>query len=325
MKFGRINRTGRLHYAGLSMILLLTGMASAHAADATFPALQLVAKALPDAQVVAHASEDFATYPLITERIDQRGGIKGNISSTRTVEGNLGRTVYKLADAQAAAVIAAAKQALAGAGFTALYDCAGEACGPTFTRASPGFRLHRDLFSVADGAQHYLALEKQRQGGDVYVALQAARAQADAPLYLQMDVVQVEPRVVGAITVNAAEMARKLATSGRVALYGLFFASDSSKIKTASKSTLSEIAKLMKQKPQLKLLVVGHTDSQGNFEYNLKLSRRRAHAVVDALVDEYSVDPKRLKPWGVSYAAPRATNTNQIGRSRNRRVELVVW
>lgn len=324
MTLSRVDLIGGSRFSWMAVVLLV-GMASAHAASTTFPALEMIAKALPDAQVVAHASEDFATYPLIIERIDQRGGIKGNISSTRTVEGSLGRTAYKLGNAQVAGVIGAVKESLSGAGFTALYDCMGQACGPTFTRASPGFRLHRDLFNVAAGAQHYLALEKQRQGGDIYVAVQAARAQADAPLYLQVDVVQVEPRVVGAITVNAAEMARKLATSGRVALYGLFFASDSSKIKPASKSTLNEIAKFLKQKSQLKLLVVGHTDSQGSFEYNLKLSRRRAHAVVDALVDNYGVDPKRLKPWGVSYAAPRATNTNQIGRSRNRRVELVIW
>lgn len=120
-------------------------------------------------------------------------------------------------------------------------------------------------------------------------------------------------------------MAQQLRTRGKVALYGLFFETDSTRIKPASRSTLAQIAKLMAQQPELKLLVVGHTDSTGTFKYNLKLSRERAHAVVNALVNDYGVDPQRLKPWGVSYAAPTASNDNPIGRSRNRRVELVIW
>lgn len=316
--------TGSHHLLWLPVLLLLLGVAPAQAATAP-SVLPTLTTAFADAAVVEQASKDFETYPLIVKRVDQRGGIKGNLSSTRTAEGELNRIVYRFDDAQPATVMKTIQQSLADIGFQPLYDCTGAACGPTFTRASPGFRQHRDLFNVAAKAQHYLALQKQRKGGDVYVSAQAARANAEAPLYLQVDVIQVEPRVASAITVNAAEMARKLETSGRVALYGLFFATDSAEIKPASRSTLAEIAKLLASKPQLKLLVVGHTDSQGSFEYNLKLSRQRAHAVVDALVDNYGIDPQRLKPWGVSYAAPRATNKNQIGRSRNRRVELVIW
>src|SRR5699024_3286382 len=118
MTLSRVALTGGPRFAWL-VVVLLAGMASAHAASNDFPALEMIASTLPDAQVVAHASKDFATYPLITERIDQRGGIKGNISSTRTIEGNLGRTVYKFADAQAAGVIAAVQESLSAAGFKA--------------------------------------------------------------------------------------------------------------------------------------------------------------------------------------------------------------
>lgn len=320
--------SGSLRWAWLPALLLIAGMASVQAQSSgpTIPALQTVTDALPDATIVDRSSADFATYPLIVARIDQRGGIKGNIASTRTVEGDLGSIVYKLNGAQPDNVITAIKQRLLDNGFKTLYTCSGDACGPTFTRTAPGFRQHQDKFNVAVSAQHYAALQKSRQGGDMYVSVQVVRGSAaNAPVYVQLDVVQVEPRVVGAITVNAAEMARKLQTKGRVALYGLFFATDSAKIKQASRGTLGEIAKLLANKPDMKLLVVGHTDNRGNFEYNLKLSQRRAHAVVDALVQDYGIDPNRLKPWGVSFAAPTASNINQFGRSRNRRVELVVW
>lgn len=324
----RARATKGSHWLWLPAVLLLMGMASAAQAQPEkdgFAAIQTVTERLPQATVVKQSSEDFATYPLIVERVDQRGGIKGNIASTRTVEGNLGRVVLKVDKEQPAKVIKTISQSLASVGFDTLFTCSGMSCGPTFARASPGFRKYPNLFGVDASTQHYVALQKSRQGGDVYVAAQAVQDGADAPVYVQLDVVQVEPRVVGAITINAAEMARKLETGGRVALYGLFFATDSAKIKPASRSTLAEIAKLLHNKPDLRLLVVGHTDNRGSFKYNLKLSRQRAHAVVDILVANYGIKPDRLKPWGVSYAAPTTSNDNKFGRSRNRRVELVVW
>lgn len=318
---------GALRWFVAVIVMLAAGAASAQApSDANVsPAIQSVSDALTGATVVASSHDDFATYPLIVKRIDQRGGIKGNIASTRTIEGHLDRVVLKVAQANPAAVVAAIEESLSKAGFKPLYSCSGESCGPTFIRASPGFRQHRKWFNVALVAQHYVALRKPDKAGDIYASAQVARSNADAPVYVQLDVVEVQPRVVSAITVNAAEMAQSLEKSGRVALYGLFFATDSARIKPASRETLGEIAKLLHDKPQLKLLVVGHTDSRGSFKYNLKLSRRRAHAVVDALVQNYGIDPDRLKPFGVSYAAPTASNNNPFGRSRNRRVELVIW
>lgn len=305
----------------LAVLLLLCSGAAWAQADT----LALELPALSAAQVESRAHADFTTYPLIVEEIDQRGGIKGNISSTRTVEGELLQTTYSLNNSAAEKLLRRISAHLSQAGYKQLYACDGRACGPTFTLASPGYRAAAKLFSAPTQAQHYRAFKKPGSLGDRYVAVQVAQEGATAPVHVQLDVMQVEPRVVGAITVNAAKMAQQLQTRGRVALYGLFFETDSAEIKPASRSTLAEIAKLMAQKPDLKLLVVGHTDSTGTFKYNLKLSRERAHAVVDALVHKYGVDPQRLKPWGVSYAAPRASNANAIGRSRNRRVELVIW
>lgn len=308
----------------LSLLACLALLAAAQAASAQPDTLALSVPALSGAQVVERTRSDFTTYPLIVEEIDQRGGIKGNISSTRTVEGQLLQTTFRLKDASAAKVVKAVSEYLQQAGYKQLYECDGAACGPTFTLASPGYRQAPKAFDAA-GGQYYRAFIKPGALGDRYVAVQVAQENADAPVHVQLDVARVEPRVVSAITINAAEMAQQLETRGRVALYGLYFETDSAEIKPASRATLAEVAKLMRRKPELRLLVVGHTDSRGSFQYNLKLSRRRAHAVVEALVSNYGIDPERLKPFGVSSAAPRASNDNPIGRSRNRRVELVVW
>ncbi|HDM77403.1 MAG TPA: OmpA family protein, partial [Deltaproteobacteria bacterium] len=57
---------------------------------------------------------------------------------------------------------------------------------------------------------------------------------------------------------------------------------------------MKEIAKLLQQNPNLKLHVVGHTDNVGKINYNMKLSKARAAAVVKELVTKYNISPKRL-------------------------------
>jgi OmpA-OmpF porin, OOP family len=84
-----------------------------------------------------------------------------------------------------------------------------------------------------------------------------------------------------------------------------------------------QIAKLLKETPALKLLVVGHTDNIGSFSFNMDLSQRRAAAVVSALATRYAVRRDRLTPVGVSFASPVASNQAEAGRAANRRVELV--
>jgi outer membrane protein OmpA-like peptidoglycan-associated protein len=125
------------------------------------------------------------------------------------------------------------------------------------------------------------------------------------------------------MVVSADEMARTIASSGRVALYGILFDTNKADMKPESKPALDETDKLLKNDPALKLHVVGHTDNVGGLEFNLALSKMRAEAVVATLVKHYGVDPDRLISNGVAYLAPVAVNTSDEGRAKNRRVELV--
>ena len=94
-------------------------------------------------------------------------------------------------------------------------------------------------------------------------------------------------------------------------------------IKPESEKALQEIAKLVKGDAALKLFVVGHTDSVGNIDSNMKLSQDRANAVVQALTGKYGIAGARLKAYGVGPLAPVASNDTDEGKSKNRRVELV--
>jgi len=283
--------------------------------------------ALPaPSQLIDQAYDATATYPVLIAPIVQMGGIAGNISAVRTVDGALSqRTLLISTDDAPGAFDAALSQRLQDAGFDTLFSCAGNDCGPQFRLASPAYRIGAKNFDDRAGKSVYRSMKAARQGGadDRYVAYQISEHGPN--LMLQFDQAQSTPHEVGEISVNAAEMGQQLDQTGRVVLYGVFFNTDSQRIKPESRDTVAQIAKLLASRADLKLLVVGHTDSQGSFDYNQALSARRAQAVVDALVDDNGVSAARLKPLGVGYAAPRASNASDVGRAKNRRVELVPW
>ncbi len=135
--------------------------------------------------------------------------------------------------------------------------------------------------------------------------------------------VQPKERVQNMVAISASEMQKSMDNTGRVALYGIFFDTGSSVIKAESGTALAEIAKLLNANPALKLHVVGHTDNQGSLDSNFALSKARAQAVSTALSQNYAIAAARLNANGVSSLAPVASNTEEAGRAKNRRVELV--
>jgi outer membrane protein OmpA-like peptidoglycan-associated protein len=125
------------------------------------------------------------------------------------------------------------------------------------------------------------------------------------------------------IVADAKFMAEGIHAAGHVALYGIHFDFNKAEIKPESEHALKEIAKLLQEDGQLKLFIVGHTDSVGGLDYNLKLSQARAEAVMKELVSKHKIAPDRLKAHGVGYLAPVTSNATEEGKAKNRRVELV--
>ncbi len=181
----------------------------------------------------------------------------------------------------------------------------------------------------------YAALQIKRPEGDMFVTIYAGlNAQAAGGDYyviprdrvgVRLDIIEPKPRVARMVTVTSSEMSAELTKNGRIALYGILFDTAKADVKPESTASLVEIAKLMKADPKLRLLVVGHTDTQGLFESNRDLSTRRAKAVVLALITQHGADAKRLQSFGDSFSAPVATNATEDGRAKNRRVELVAY
>lgn len=122
---------------------------------------------------------------------------------------------------------------------------------------------------------------------------------------------------------HEATIAKQLSTSGRVAVYGIYFDFNSDRLRSASDPVLREIAAALQSNPAWNLTIEGHTDNVGSPAYNLDLSQRRARAVRQALIARWDVAASRLSTIGYGASRPRASNSTDAGRSLNRRVELV--
>lgn len=87
---------------------------------------------------------------------------------------------------------------------------------------------------------------------------------------------------------------------------------------------IEEAAKFMKDNPEATAVIEGHADNLGNYEYNIKLSERRAENVKNIMVDKFGVEASRLSTKGYGYTKPIATNKTAEGRQKNRRIDAVI-
>ena len=103
----------------------------------------------------------------------------------------------------------------------------------------------------------------------------------------------------------------------------VLFDTNSSSLRSASRSTLQEMADVFQKYPNTTLKVEGHTDSRGTAAYNQRLSERRADSVA-RYIEDLGVRSSRVDAIGYGESQPRATNGTAAGRQLNRRVEIHV-
>ncbi len=276
------------------------------------------------------------------------------IDQSKTVEGPYTRLVYVLPEGRSPLeVLRNYQDEIVAQGGEVLFECKREECG-----GNPGKGIQKEYNSTGLSLamvlrpRERLGLESYSQGycatiGDIvdqrYIAAELPELGAYISIHTYtikdfsytncnafvgravavVDIVEGKPREKNMITVEASDMAQQISATGSVSLYGIFFDTNSASVREDSETTLQEIAKLFQQQPDLNLLVVGHTDNAGAFEYNMKLSQNRAQSVVDELSTKYGVSQDRLVPVGVSYASPVSSNATAEGQALNRRVELV--
>lgn len=134
--------------------------------------------------------------------------------------------------------------------------------------------------------------------------------------------VVMQKQMEQAMTANADGWAEQVKQTGRVSVYGINFDTGKASIRADSESALDEVAKLLQKNASWAMLVAGHTDNVGAKEMNLALSRQRADSVIEWLAS-HGVERTRLVPAGFGDMRPLAPNTDEGGRQKNRRVDLV--
>lgn len=124
------------------------------------------------------------------------------------------------------------------------------------------------------------------------------------------------------ITTASPDTRSKLLTEGKLISYGIYFDSGKAVVKPESYASIKEIATIMDENPDLKILIIGHTDSDGEEKANLELSQKRAKSVKDYLVNQFKIEANRIETDGKGETAPIESNATPQGKAKNRRVEF---
>jgi OOP family OmpA-OmpF porin len=164
------------------------------------------------------------------------------------------------------------------------------------------------------GGELYFSVPRP-DGGISYVRVTASNGR------YRLQIIDEKPLERNLAFTSADDMYSGLEADGFVAVYGIHFDIDKADLKPGAGKTLEEVVKLLKIHPELAVEIQGHTDSTGDDEHNLDLSRRRA-ATVKSYLLLYGVAGDRLTTAGFGETKPVEDNNTEEGRALNRRVEL---
>ena len=244
----------------------------------------------------------------------------------RTAKGTVRRTAWRIAGAVDTGTLARdLADQIRAAGYDVVYDCAAETCGGYDFRFSTPTLPAPDMFVDLGNYRYVLgaasggglaALLISQAGGSGYVQLTTVSEGAPDPVAVRSD-------AAGA-ALSSGDIWAKLERDGHAPLDDLAFATGSAALEGGPFRSLQTLAQGLRDRPDARIALVGHTDARGALGPNMALSRRRASAVRDAMVETYGIDGSRITAQGVGFLSPRTANITPEGRRVNRRVEVVL-
>ncbi|WP_299718233.1 OmpA family protein [uncultured Tateyamaria sp.] len=261
---------------------------------------------------------------------------------TRQVEGAVLRRAYRLPSPGLTPlqILAPLRAQLDAAGYDILLDCDEDLCGGF------DFRFAIDVLPAPNmyiniRAFHFLSAQHPETGGMVSLVASAAAGAGylqivqvgpqdapDAPVTTANPAPASTPTTVAtatpAPTVGETDLQTALLQSGAAVLHGIDFAVGTTTLSSPDAPELAALAELLQARPGLQIAVVGHTDTVGGLDANINVSRARARAVREALINAHGVPGGQIEAEGMGYLSPIATNLTAEGRAANRRVEVIV-
>ena len=292
--------------------------------------LALVLVCLPAGGAVA-ITLDFPAPATVTAQTTDRdtltlpaGPWQQGALPTRTRQGAIRQMAWSLdGPVETASLVTSLRGQIESADFEVSFSCAAAQCGGYDFRFAmpvlPAPEMFVDLgdyhYLLAEGTEgELLSLLVSRGGSKGYVQLTTVAA-ADAPVTVTSS--------KSLPTAPAGPIWTMLEDTGHAPLDDLLFAPGSARLEADDTGSLSALATGLRDRPGARIALVGHTDADGTLAANMDLSRRRARAVRQALIED-GIAADRIVAEGVAYLAPRNSNGDEEGREANRRVEAVL-
>lgn len=174
--------------------------------------------------------------------------------------------------------------------------------------------------SVRKAANDSLVLKTETQNGDYVLRLQPEQAYK-----ILVEAEGFQPRTIALKTKNYDQELKSLVRLTKEnfesPLVDILFPQSNEALDYAATAALDSMVSYFQKKQYLKILLKGHTDNQGDFDKNLKLSQQRVAAVKNYLVQK-GIPADRIEGSGYGSSRPNRLNQSEEQRRRNRRVEI---
>ncbi len=242
------------------------------------------------------------------------------------VEGQIDRSVWRIEapGLTPLQVMRPLRDQIKAAGYSVILDCAAEACGGYdfrfATETLPGPNMYVNI-----RAFHFLTaiMGPQKSPREVVTVLSSSSASSAYAQVIRASTT-LEQTSAATVPVPSDDFAQIFLTQGHIVLSALEFNSGTSDLGQRPFPHLAALAAFLKDRPTVRIALVGHTDTVGGLDANIALSRRRAQSVRERLISAHGIAPDRIEAEGMGYLAPVASNLTAQGREANRRVEAIL-
>ena len=256
--------------------------------------------------------------------------------STRQVNGTVLKQVWSLpGTASTEQMVEPLRRQIEAGGFAILLDCDARSCGGFDFRFTTEVVPAPDMFVDLQDFRFVAGLKENYSGSEAISVLVSRTG--DKGL---MQIISVRPgdaaedlNLTPSVSVGSGGPTRVVAqgatvttlrTGGRAVLSDLSFQTGSAQLADLSFQSLNDLAGFLIADPTRKIALVGHSDNVGSLENNMKLSQKRAQSVASYLVNKLAVPAGQIEAHGVGFLSPLASNSDDLGKTTNRRVEAVL-